>query len=252
MRATCPVPRFVATCRSQSVMVNERNGRSLSGIDLFADIDAAGIAKLEALCQWRDCAAGETIIDLSEDNRDVFFITRGQVRVVNYSFNGREIVFDDLVAGSLFGEFAALDGQPRSANVVAQEASTLAIMTPAIFCRTLAEHPQAAMLLLQRFASIIRVSVDRVMDLSTTGAINRIYGEILRQAACNRTGDDQAEITPAPVHADIAGRAGTSRETVARAFGDLTRKGVIKRQKNSLLITDYARLENLVKGFRGL
>ena len=89
------------------------------------------------------------------------------------------------------------------------------------------------------------------MDLSTLGANNRVYAEILRLARPNMHGDNKAKIKPIPIHGDIASRVSTTRETVARVFGDLTRQGVLKRKRDAIIVFDIAQLERMVEEFRG-
>lgn len=224
---------------------------SLAGVALFEGLSPEAIAGLEKCCTWRRFAAGDSIIDRNSDSREVFFITEGTVRVVNYSFSGREVAFDDIQAGSVFGELAALDGQPRSANIVALEATTAACMTPTIFRDVLLQHPRIALNLSLRLARIIRASVDRIMDLSTLGANNRVYAELLRQARPLAEENGRAVITPVPIHSDVASRVSTTRETVARVFSELNRKGLIRRDGDRLVVTDVDRLEEMVEQFRG-
>ena len=94
------------------------------------------------------------------------------------------------------------------------------------------------------------------MDLSTLGAHNRIYAELLREAreadpTAFDQGANQARIRPMPVHSNIAARVSTARETVARVLGDLTRKGILEREADALRIVDVNRLTQMVKDFRG-
>lgn len=225
--------------------------RSLSGIRLFEGLQPEAIKELEKRCTWRNFDAGDSIIDRNSDSRDVFFITSGMARVVNYSFSGREVTFDDVQAGSVFGELAALDGQPRSANVVALEPTIAACMTPTVFREVLLQHPRMAVNLSLRLARIIRASVDRIMDLSTLGANNRVYAELLRQARPLADENSRAVISPVPIHSDVASRVSTTRETVARVFSELTRKKLIRRDGDRLIISDVDRLEEMVEQFRG-
>jgi CRP/FNR family cyclic AMP-dependent transcriptional regulator len=92
---------------------------SLRGIELLSDLDGKDLETLEKSCRWKHYAAHEQIIDRQSDTRDVIFVVRGKVRIVNFSLSGREITFDDLDEGTYFGELAALDGEPRSAGVMA-------------------------------------------------------------------------------------------------------------------------------------
>ena len=79
---------------------------SLANIEIFCDLDAGDVAKLEKRCSWKRFGRQELIIDRQAESREVYFIASGKVRVVNYSMSGREVTFDDLVAGSHFGELA--------------------------------------------------------------------------------------------------------------------------------------------------
>lgn len=172
------------------------------------------------------------------------------MRVVNYSLSGREITYDEIVAGRYFGEFAALDGQPRSANVIALTDTLVASVSPDTFLNLLRDNPDMAVQVMQELAKLIRASTDRIMDLSTLGAHNRVHSELLREARTHARDDNTAVISPIPVHSDIASRVSTTRETVARVFGDLTKQGLIKRAKNELLVLDLERLEQLVENLR--
>jgi CRP-like cAMP-binding protein len=102
-----------------------------------------------------------------------------------------------------------------------------------------------------RLATIVRHSTDRIMDLSTLGATNRVHAEILRQAKNNMSGDNTALIEPISMQVDIASYVSTSRETVVRAMNDLARLGIIKRRKGALKVLDVGRLTTMVEEVTG-
>jgi len=229
---------------------------TLAGVDLLKALTPAERQLLERRCRWHTYQEDEQIIDRETVSADVFFVISGVARVVNYSPAGREVSFDDIGPGGVFGELAALDSRPRSASVIAKRPDTLTASIAATSFREVLEgHPQCAMTLLCRLAEVVRESTDRIMDLSTLGAHNRIFAELLRQA---RESDpkafqakaNRAVIRPFPVHADIASRVSTARETVARVLSDLSKKGVVERERDSLVILDIARLSKMVKEFK--
>lgn len=221
--------------------------RTLDGIALLENLSPEAHEALARRCAWRRFSAHEQIIDRASDSHDVYFVIQGVVRVVNYSYGGREVSYDDIAAGGMFGEMAAIDGAPRSATVVALEDTVTAVLAPEIFMTLLREHDDLAVIIMKRLVQIIRGSTDRIMDLSTRGAPNRIHAEILRMARPSLKDDNSAMIENMPVHADIASRAGTTRETVARALSDLARRGVIRKDGHTIVIPDFERLEDLVE-----
>ncbi len=225
--------------------------RSLKAAELLADLPADELKRLEDRVQWRRYGSNQHINDREAKSRDVYFIVSGKVRVVNYSLSGREIAFDEIGEGGYFGELAALDGQPRSANIVALAPTTVAIMTPKLFHELLASHPEVALKLIHRLVSVVRSSTGRIMDLSTLASQNRVHAELLRLAKPGARDDNTALIQPVPIHGHIASRVSTARETVARVLSDLAREGVVARSGNTLIIRDVARLEQLVESVRG-
>ena len=222
----------------------------LASIALLSELSKSARRSLEKRCRWRNAAAQEQIIDRQSTSNDVYFIVEGKVRVVNYSLSGRAITFDEIAAGAYFGEIAAIDGEPRSASIVALENTTLAILSAEAFRAVLRENPDLAMILMVRMSTVIRRATERIMDLSTLGANNRVFAEILRLAKDDVRDDNTAVIRPIPIHGDIASRVSTTRETVARVLGELSRRGLVKRERNALRILDMDHLTEMVEQFQ--
>lgn len=229
----------------------DATARTVANINLLSDLDAAEVARLDQACSWKTYAAQEQIIDRQSATRDVYFVVSGAVRVVIYSLSGREITLDDVSAGGHFGDLAAIDGEPRSASVMALEDTTIAALSQERFLQVLSDHFAITLRLLRSLTRIVRSSTDRIMDLSTLAANNRVQADLLRLARNNMVGENRAEVSPIPVHGDIASRVSTTRETVARVLSDLARQGVVERQKDRLVIGSVDRLEDMVDEVRG-
>ena len=225
--------------------------QNLRDVRLFDQLDDAALSEVEQACAWKRYGDHEQIIDRQSDSTDVFFVIDGRVRVVNYSLSGKEITLEDLNAGAHFGELSALDGQPRSASVMALESALIAALPQERFLALVQTHGSVSFKLLRGLAGIIRNSTDRIMDLSTLAANNRVQADLLRQARGGLIGENQAEIKPIPVHGDIASRVSTTRETVARVLSDLAKQDIVIRTKDSLLIKDLGTLHDMVEEVRG-
>jgi CRP-like cAMP-binding protein len=244
-----PDGKAYADARSATPDVAERS--LLSGIHLFDGLSAEELNRLELVCRYRRFGAYETILDRESLSSDICFIVRGHVRIVNYSLGGREIVFDDLHQGEYFGELSAIDGEPRSANAVAMTDSLIVALPRRVFLNLLVEKPAIATRMFLRLAAAIRAADTRIMDLSTLAAINRVQTELLRHARTTAVDANKAVVEPIPIHSDIAGRASTTRETVARVLNDLARKGILERTRTQLIIHDLGRLRGMVEDVRG-
>ena len=167
----------------------------------------------------------------------MLFITEGEVRVVNYSASGRETAYAVFSAGSHVGEIAAIDGEARSASVVALKPCAVGALPADRFRALYEQHPAIASKLLRHLTGIIRITNERIAELSTVSAVQRIYRELLRLSEPGGEGTE-AVIAAMPTQHDLASKVGATRETVARALGQLTNTGVIERRGRTLLIRD--------------
>ena len=224
---------------------------SLAGIRLFDGLSESALEDLSKRSRWHKYQPNEQVIDRYSDSRDLYLIVEGRVRVVNYSVTGREVTFDEREEGEYFGELAALDGEPRSANVIALNELNVACLSQEAFNRLLLEHPQVTLKILRGLAKIVRASNKRIMDLSTVGANNRVHAEILRLALPGVRTNNTAIVSPFPIHGDIASRVSTTRETVNRVFSDLSRRGIVKRSKSNLVVLDLIRLRKMIEDVVG-
>ena len=94
---------------------------------------------------------------------------------------------------------------------------------------------------------MVRAADERIMDLSTLSAINRVHAELLRLAVIDDDDDNMAIITPILTHSDIAARASTTRETVSRVLSNLARIRVLEREQKALKVLDVDRLSNMIE-----
>ena len=235
-------------------MSGQQDGRdrSLARVEIFRDLADADRRRIEARCRWRSFAQQETVIAREQDSHEVHFVVWGRVRVLDYAASGREVAFDDIGPGGSVGELAAIDGGTRSASVIAVQRTLTASLDPRTFVNVLADHPEAGLATMRRLTRMVRQASERIMDLSALGANNRVHAEILRLAR-EAAGPDAeiARLSPIPVHSEVASRVSTTRETVARVFSDLTREGVLRKERNVLVVDDVPALAEMVASVRG-
>ena len=225
--------------------MREADPARVDGIELFGKLSPEELRDLEKRCSWRRYERNELILDRDSDSRDVYFVVDGKVQVANYSFSGREIALATISSGGYFGELSAIDHLPRSATVTAGGKCLLAALSPTVFSELLQDHPGIALQVLQRLAKIIRVCDERIMDLSTLGAFQRGYLELLRLSHADPDDPAALVIDPMPGQKDIAGQASTTRETVTRAISQLAADGIVERKRKRLRIVDRRRFDSL-------
>ncbi len=224
-----------------------RASHDLRKLVIFRDLDDQQLAAIASRLRVRKYSEGEQIIGQFENGGGVYFLLGGVVRITVYSFAGKEITFRDLQPGDMFGELAAIDGQPRSANVVAKSDAQVCRVSPAQFWKLLEEFPRVNAALLRYLTGLIRDLSARVYEFSAHSVNNRIQNEILRLARRTNITNNTAVISPAPTHSEIASRVNTHREAVTREISRLVQAGLIERSTRKLVIKDYEALRKLAE-----
>lgn len=209
---------------------------------------ACGIDGCEAFERyWTEATypARALIVSEEEDDDDVYFILSGRARAATYTASGREVMLSELECGDSFGIFAAIDGQPRSTNVVALEDSRIARISAAHFNEVLETHPGVARAFLRYLVDRIRALSSKMTDVTTRNAEQRLIAELLRLAKPLEDGGDVAVVDPLPTQQQLATVIFSQREAVGRDMSKLKEAGLLRRDGRALTI-------NSVKGLQAL
>jgi CRP-like cAMP-binding protein len=211
---------------------------TLEKIGLLRSLDAKERDAFARRCIWRHARAKEWLLEQNDVGTDIYFLTSGVVRVLITPSPDREVILGDINAGGYFGEMAAIDGQPRSAGILAITDATIACMPATVFREIIHMHPDVSEQLLRQLVARIRALDQRVNEFSSMDVKHRIYSELLRLSRPDPADAHRALVSPPPVHADIAARVSTRREMVARELKALERAGLLTKRRGAFVITD--------------
>ena len=93
----------------------------LRNVPIFSDLKDSDLNIISDKMISRAYEKGQMIL-LEESQGETFFIiVSGAVKVTRLSDDGREVILAILNEGEFFGEMSLLDGDSRSANVIALE-----------------------------------------------------------------------------------------------------------------------------------
>jgi CRP/FNR family transcriptional regulator, cyclic AMP receptor protein len=206
----------------------------------------AALHEVERKCRWRNYGAGEHILDRQDTSTDVFFLLSGKARAISYSRQGKPVTFVELAPGEMFGEIAAIDRNPRSASIEALEACRVVALSAEHFEQLMLREPSVAVAVLRYVVAAVRRLSERVFEFSALAVQNRIHAELLRMAGEVEQRQSSVTLSPAPSLADIASRISTHREAVSRELSRLTSKGLLRRERGDLIITNLDKLREIV------
>ncbi len=161
----------------------------LSRLPLFSDVSPDTLARLEHRMRRREFAPRSVIVREGSADDSAFIILSGRVAVRRRDpDSGIDFLLAELGEGEMFGEMALLTRKPRTASVVAVEATTCGIIEQSDFDQLLKEHPAAVRAMMAAladrldaanrhvgidFVNLSRVKIDpRVLRLLPPAIVN--------------------------------------------------------------------------------
>jgi CRP-like cAMP-binding protein len=209
-------------------------------MDALRCLDEAELAALRAIGTRRRYHPEEPLFCEGDQSDDVVVIERGKVKVSSMSADGYEAVLAVRSSGEIVGEFAALDGLPRSATVLALDEVDGIVVTGDRFRGYLRTHPDAALALLSRVVGRLRDADRRRAEFGAYDVPVRIARLLLDLAS-----QYGAPAAPGPgtfnavlllSQAELAGATGASREAVAKVLRQLRDDGAIATRRRQVII----------------
>jgi len=213
----------------------------LRNVPIFTDLSDSDLTKIATKMVSREYEKGQIIL-LEESMGETFFIiTRGTVKVTRLSDDGREVILAMLGESDFFGEMSLLDGEGRSANIVANENAEVMTLSRRDFLECLESYPKIAIALLEELAVRLRKSDQQIESLSLSDSEQRIGITLIRLAEEQGTiKRGNVIVHNLPFQQDIANMAGTSRETVSRTLKLLEDKKLVKRDGSDITIYNFS------------
>ena len=216
----------------------------LAKVFVFGAIDEASRSELARYLKPAKYKKEAVVLSREEPGTALFLIVKGKVKVVLYGPSGREVILSMLKDGDFFGEMSLLDGQPRSASVVAVTDSEVLVLDRNDFVRFVESRPMVALTILAEMSRRLREADAKIGSL----ALLDVYGRVARALLdLGRKEGEKTEqgivVKDRPTHQQIAGMVGTSRETVSRVMSELQRQGYVRTVGKRLILTGQEQLE---------
>jgi CRP-like cAMP-binding protein len=221
---------------------------ALRACGLFGRADAATLDAVSAALRVRRFRKGETVFHQGDPGDALFIVASGSVKVVLPSNETAEpAIVAILGRGEFFGELALLDGAPHSASIVAVEPTETLVLHRETFLALLDDDPSLRRALLASLATEIRRLTGHVEDLHFLDLPGRLASRILRLASGRIRGRDDAIRVPWPyTQSELAGMIGGSRQSVNRMLADLAEEGIVRVERETLVVLDADRLARAV------
>ena len=197
-------------------------------VSIFSNVDDQTLDSLRALAQSKDYPKNTVVFGQDEPGDSMFIIASGRVKVVLYGENGKEITLTYFKRGDFFGEMSLLDEEPRSADVITTEKSTLLVLRRDAFFQHLTESPTTAINVMTELCRRLRKADEIIGNLALLDVYGRVARLLIELAETDgETVEGGTLIRKRPTQQDIASMVNSSRETVSRVLNDFQKRGLL-------------------------
>ncbi len=218
---------------------------ALLKIDLFTSLSRDELQQVTQKMVVKSFKRNEVIFYEEDANEFMYIILDGEVKVIQSTEEGKEIIVAIHRTGDFFGELSLIDGKTSPASVVATRHSVMAIISKNAFFALIYNQPNVLKKLLLILCSRFRESLGTIQMLNFNNALQRI--KILFIMLAEKYGKEEKGSKVLDIkltHQDMAEMAGMTRETVTRVLDKMQKDGEITILKDKLIALKRNFFEN--------
>lgn len=191
-------------------------------------------------------ADDQTIFMKGDPGDALYGVLAGSVRIATSAPDGKEITLNLIEPGRFFGEIAALDGGPRTANAYAVGEAELLRIDSGPFSAVVRTNPVLAIGIVHLLCDRLRWTSTSLEDLVLLDAEARIAKRLLMLGSTyGRDGDDGLLVTLEMSQDEFAQMVGVTRVSVNTHFAAWKRAGILKIKRKQITIRDQDALRRI-------
>ena len=222
---------------SQSEPTQRQAWQALTSVRHFIELPAHIQQALAGVAVYRQYSEGQVIFIEGEPAEWVYVLAAGWVKASRMSPEGREQALLFLKAGDVFGDVAVLTDTTYPGTVVALErVEVWAIHKNDILALT-TRYPELALSIIRSLGQRILYYIGLVEDLSLRSVEARLAHTLLRNADLVE-GQLLVKRRPWTTFDRMANRLGTVRDVLSRALRNLEEEGLLKVEKQAIILLD--------------
>ena len=216
---------------------------------LFRDLGAQVVDKIDALVTTRRLDKGEHLFQKGDPGDALYGVISGRMVMCVTGSHGREIIFNIMEPGEVFGEIALLDGRPRTADARATISTSLITIQRRDFIRFLEPEPAVSIHFVRLVCQRLRQTSELVEDTVLLPLPTRLAKRLL---AMSQPLDDTDVLsterrTVRLSQNELGQLSGASREAVNRHLQDWRDDGWIELSRGRIKVLAPAALRELAR-----
>ena len=219
----------------------------LRRIRLFDGISPSEMQEMEKITRMEEVKKRQPLYLLGDPSRCVYLLKRGRVKIANTAPSGKEVTFEILEPGEIFGELDVLEDAPRSTSAEALDDALICVIPRKDFDQYLAMHPNVTLKLTKLIGLRLKKIQSRVEDLVFRDVPARLAHLLSELSKTEGIADKQGiRLKVKLTHQEMANLIACSRETVSTTMGQFRDDGLIQMDGRTITIVNEKGLSKLL------
>jgi CRP/FNR family transcriptional regulator, cyclic AMP receptor protein len=211
--------------------------RILRATELFGSVPIEDLEAIATASRLRVFRRGQVVATADTPGDTVIVVVSGRLKVMIRSADGGELTLTVLQPGGVFGELAAVDGGPRSADAETLEECRLLLIPREVVQDVCARVPSAALALAKSVTATLRRLTESTSDLVFLDLPRRVAKVLLSQP-CDEDGTIRLKMS----QEQLARQAAGARQSVNAALRSFEQRGWIEVHDRAVTIKQVAAL----------
>lgn len=211
---------------------------------LLAGLKDESFISLANAARFVEVAKGSFLFHQHDLANSVYILQSGEMAVVLTSYDGREMIVNEVHSGELIGEVSLLTSAGgRTAGAQAREDSRVLEIAAGPFMAVLDGEPALARRMLEVATQRLFKAHQRESALAFLDAPARVARVILEMDRADRVGPDRGYIVLS--QEELAQRTGLTRQTVANNLGKWRRKNWLLTGRGRIMLLNREALHRI-------
>lgn len=222
----------------------------LEQLAIFDGLAPEAVREILAAASRREAAPRDAFFQQDDEVRGLYVSAAGRVKLTRVSADGSLIVVHLARPGEPL-DFARDGPGPtlHATSAVAVTSSTALLWHAGVIGQLMERHPKLALNVLAALRTRLAEAQERVGELATARAEQRVALALLRFAAAAREAESGRSPVELPIsREDVAQMAGTTLYTASRLMSGWERRGVLRLGRQLVVIVEPPALERLASG----
>lgn len=211
----------------------------LKHIRLFDGISPSEMQEMEKITRMEEVKKRQPLYLPGDPSSNVYLLKKGRVKIANSAPSGKEVTFDILEPGEVFGELEVLEDAPRSTSAETLDDTLICVIPRKDFDQYLAMHPNVTVKLTKLIGLRLRKIQSRVEDLVFRDVPARLAHLLVELSKSDGVKEGNGIRLKAKLtHQEMANLIGCSRETVSSTLGQFRDDGLVRLDGRTITIVD--------------